>query len=74
MFEVGYMDSHLFIWLVFIDCQLLQEYPVAYPDNKVHGANMGPTWVLLALDGRHVGPMNLATRVQLTDRNTVAII
>ena len=30
------------------------------PDNKVHGANMGPTWVLLAPDGPHVSPMNLA--------------
>ena len=29
------------------------------PDSKVHGANMGPTWVLSALDGPHVGPMNL---------------
>ena len=27
-------------------------------DSKVHGANMGPIWVLLAPDGRHVGPMN----------------
>ena len=26
-------------------------------------ANMGPTWVLLALDGLHVGPMKLAIRV-----------
>ena len=34
-----------------------------YPDNKVHGANMGPTWVLSAPDGPHVGPMNLAMRV-----------
>ena len=32
----------------------------AYPDSKVHGANMGPTWVLSAPDGPHVGPMNLA--------------
>ena len=32
------------------------------PDNKVHGANMGPTWVLSAPDGPHVGPMNLAIR------------
>ena len=31
-----------------------------YPDSKVHGANMGPTWVLSAPDGPHVGPMNLA--------------
>ena len=30
------------------------------PDSKVHGANMGPTWVLSAPDEPHVGPMNLA--------------
>ena len=33
-----------------------------FPDSKVHGANMGPTWVLSAPDGPHVGPMNLAIR------------
>ena len=27
------------------------------------GANMGPTWVLSAPDGPHIGPMNLAIRV-----------
>ena len=32
------------------------------PDNKVHGANMEPTWVLSAPDGPHVGPMKLAIR------------
>ena len=32
------------------------------PDSKVHGANMGPIWVLSALNGPHVGPMNLAIR------------
>ena len=31
-------------------------------DNKVHGANMGPTWVLSAPYGPHVGPTNLAIR------------
>ena len=35
-----------------------------YPDSNVHGgddgANMGPTWVLSAPGGSHVGPMNLA--------------
>ena len=36
-----------------------------YPDSKVHGANMGPTWVLSAPDGPHVGPMNLAIRVYI---------
>ena len=32
------------------------------PDRKVHGANMGPTWVLSARGEPHVGPMNLAVR------------
>ena len=31
-------------------------------DSKVHGANMGPTWVLSAPDGPHVGSVNLAIR------------
>ena len=31
------------------------------PDSKVHGANIGPTWILSAPDGPHVGPVNLAT-------------
>ena len=30
------------------------------PDSKVHGANMGPTWVMSAPDGPHVGLINLA--------------
>ena len=34
-----------------------------YTDSKVHGANMGSTWVLSAPDGPHVGPMNFAIRV-----------
>ena len=38
----------------------------ASPDSKVHGANMGPTWVLSAADGPHVGPMNLAIREVLS--------
>ena len=32
------------------------------PESKVHGANMGPTWVLSAPDEPHIGPMNLALR------------
>ena len=31
-------------------------------DSRIHGANMGPTWVLSAPDGPHVGPMSLAIR------------
>ena len=36
---------------------------MAYPDSKVHGANMGPTRDLSAPDEPHVGPMNLAIKV-----------
>ena len=34
--------------------------------TPVHGANMGPTWVLSAPDGPHVGPMSLVIRVSET--------
>ena len=34
----------------------------AVPDSKIHGVTMGPTWVLSAPVGPHVGPMNLAIR------------
>ena len=34
----------------------------AIPDSKVHEANMGPSWVLSAPAGPHVGPMNLAIK------------
>ena len=30
------------------------------PDNKVHGAHVGPTWAMSAPDGPYVGPMNFA--------------
>ena len=33
-----------------------------FPDNKVHVANMGPTWGLSAPDWPYVGPMNLVIR------------
>ena len=29
---------------------------MAFPDSKVHGANMGPTWVPSAPGGAHAGP------------------
>ena len=38
-------------------------YMARYPDSKAHGTNMGPTWVLSAPDGPHVGAMNLSIRV-----------
>ena len=37
--------------------------PCHSPDSKVHGTNMGPTWVLSAQDGPHVSPINIAIRV-----------
>ena len=46
---------------------LIMAYGV--PDSKVHGANMGPTWVLSALDGPHCGPMNFAIRGVIYYRN-----
>ena len=42
------------------------EWSITYPDSKFPGASMGPTWVLSALDGPHVGPMNFAIRVATT--------
>ena len=41
-----------------------------YPDSMVHEANLGPTWVLSAPDGPHVGRMNLAIRVLCYHRLT----
>ena len=44
--------------------QTLHEMLMAtYSDSKVHMAHMGPTWVLSAPGGPHVGPMDLAIRV-----------
>ena len=38
-----------------------------YLDSKVHGANMGPTWVLSAPDGPHIGPMNFVIWVSFVE-------
>ena len=37
-------------------------FPGCVLDSKIHGANMGPTWVLSAPGGPHVGPINLVIR------------
>ena len=47
-------------WKVFVDLLIVQI--ISIPDSNVHGAYMGPFWVLSAPDGPHVGPMNLAIR------------
>ena len=41
----------------------LKEQIQTCPDNKVHGANMGPIWGREDPGGPHVGPMNLVIRV-----------
>ena len=38
------------------------------PESKVHGANIGLTWVLSAPGGPHVGPISLAIRALLSNR------
>ena len=64
-------------WIVYdlqkIDCvKELQIFKI-YPDSKVYGANLGPTWVLSAQDGPHASPMNLAIRVsQETKHHTIS--
>ena len=44
----GYHIAELAFWWAYL-----------YLDSKVHWANMGPTWVLSAPDGPHVGLMGL---------------
>ena len=44
----------------------------AFPDSKVHWANMGPTWGRQDPGGPHVGPMNFAIWVAMdTGRSTM---
>ena len=40
------------------------------PDNKIHGPNMWPIWVLSAPDGPHVGPGTLLPGLTVTDYTT----
>ena len=56
-----------------INSVLPHYYYYYYPDSKVHGANVGPTWVLSAPDWPHVGHIYLALRVR-TERIIVLII
>ena len=69
-----YVCAHVYVY-IYIHSHLVKKAPVVWlygkeneintksPESKVHGANMGPTWVPSAPDGPHVGPMNLAIRV-----------
>ena len=59
--------------VIIITTYILHPTPCGFhfvPDSKVHGANMGPTWVLPVSDGPHVGPMNLAIKIPWSTRQT----
>ena len=43
------------------------EIMATFPDSKVHGANMGLTWVLSAPDGPHVDLMNFTIWVNIDE-------
>ena len=62
VFKLG--NGLVLVWVMTWCCwrQALDQPLMTHPDSKIHGANMGPTWVLSAPDGPHVGPTNLAIR------------
>ena len=47
-----------------------QYFDFILPDSKIHGANMGPIWVLSAPYGSHVGPMDFAIWAWITFTET----
>ena len=49
------------LWVQF-SCSILEAFCSRASQIAKFMANMGPTWVLSAPDGPHVGPMNLAIR------------
>ena len=46
--------------------------PHNIPERNVDGANMGPTWVLSAPNGPHVGPMNLVSEIHYFTPHKIA--
>ena len=57
-FIISWWNESMYVWHFMI---FLVKQNKA-PDRKVHGANIGPTWVLLAPDEPHVVRMNLAMK------------
>ena len=53
-YEIGRRDTDFDILHMWSLC--ITSFKLTYTDSKIHGANMGPTWVLSAPDGPHVGP------------------
>ena len=64
-FKESYCSFFISIIIYYISMNLIKwrTFPlitISNPDSKVHGVNMGPTRVLSAPGGPHVGPMHLA--------------
>ena len=57
--------------LLKIRWKILQFIQWNFPDSKVHGANMGPTWGRQDPGGPHVGHVNLAIWVLLQDNSSI---
>ena len=58
-------ETHISLWLAISNLNqfthpLRKSRSKTSPDSNVHGANMGPTWVLSSPGGPRVGPMNIA--------------
>ena len=56
-------------WIVYYCLFMTGNYPLKIytsPDNKVHGADMGPIWGRQDPDGPHGSPMNFAIWVKIT--------
>ena len=61
-------------WIFFINARVRKKpQKNDIPDSKVHGANMGHTWVLSSPGGLHVGPINLAIRDVILPNGTYYI-
>ena len=48
------------ILLMYPFCPHIEKQLSNFPNNKIHGANMGPIWGGQDPGGPHVGPMNFA--------------
>ena len=59
---VCHSRSTLLDWLMWL-AALISNRSISTQIAKFMGPTLGPTWVLLAQDGPHVGPVNLAIRV-----------
>ena len=49
-------------WFAELNLHYMSVKSHSIQDSKIHGVIMGPTWILSAPDGPHVGPMNPVIR------------